>query len=238
VASTRVVKKLGLPTISHAKPYKLQWLSKEGEIMVNKQILITFSIEKYQYEVLCDVVSMEAIHILLGRPLQYDRQVLHDGLTNKMTFNFQGHKVILKPLFTKEVHEDQIKMKNKRENEKDKERKDNSSHNISPYTAKTIMLTHVGLQPAPPRCSSSLSFSLPNKSQYLTYWIKKFWDEIQTSFKGSHLLRGFSSKSPFIPKYFFPTWLVCRASPVELPKLKEHKFTSHFTPCDILYVSA
>ena len=37
-------------------------------------------------------------HILLGRPWQYDRQVLHDGLTKKMTFTFQGHKVILKPL--------------------------------------------------------------------------------------------------------------------------------------------
>ena len=44
VASTRVVEKLALPTISHTKPYKLQWLSAEGEIMVNKQVLINFSI--------------------------------------------------------------------------------------------------------------------------------------------------------------------------------------------------
>jgi len=36
MASTRVVDKLGLPTISHAKPYKLQWLSGEEEIIVNK----------------------------------------------------------------------------------------------------------------------------------------------------------------------------------------------------------
>ena len=36
VASTRVVEKLALSTISHTKPYKLQWLSTEGEIMVNK----------------------------------------------------------------------------------------------------------------------------------------------------------------------------------------------------------
>jgi len=65
VASTRVVEKLGLPTISHAKPYKLQWLSEEGEIIVNKQ---AFSIGKYKDDVLCDVVPMEATHILLGRP--------------------------------------------------------------------------------------------------------------------------------------------------------------------------
>jgi len=82
--------------------------------MVNKQVLITFAIGKYKDEVLCDVVPMEANHILLGRPWKYDRHVLHDGLTNKMTFTFQGHKVTLKPLSRKEVHEDQIKMKNKK----------------------------------------------------------------------------------------------------------------------------
>jgi len=49
-------------------------------------------------------------------------------------------------------------MKNKRENKKDKERKDKLGHNISPYTAKTIMLTRAGLQTAPPRCSSSCLF--------------------------------------------------------------------------------
>ena len=68
VASIRVMKKLGLSTISHAKPYKLQWLSKEREIMVNKQVLITFAIGKYKDEILCDIVSMETTHILLGMP--------------------------------------------------------------------------------------------------------------------------------------------------------------------------
>jgi len=169
--------------------------------MVTKQVLITFSIGKYINEVLCDVVPMEATHILLGRPSQYDRQVLQDGNTNKMSFNFQGHKIILKPLSPKEVHEHQVKMKNIRKNEKDKERKDKSNHNISPYLAKTIMFTYAGTQTAPPRSSSSLSFSLPNKSKYLTSWTKKFWDAIQTPPKGSHLLRGLSSKSDFIPKH-------------------------------------
>ena len=56
VASTRVVEKLALPTISHTKPYKLKWLSTEGEIMVNKQVLINFAIGKYKerfYVMLC-----------------------------------------------------------------------------------------------------------------------------------------------------------------------------------------
>jgi len=114
VASTRVVDKLGLPTISHAKPYKHQWLSEEGEIIINKQVLIALSIGKYKDEVLCDVVPTEVTHILLGRPRQYDRKTLHDSLTNKISFTFSGHKVTLKSLSPKEVHEDQLKMKEKR----------------------------------------------------------------------------------------------------------------------------
>ncbi|XP_068497753.1 uncharacterized protein [Phaseolus vulgaris] len=93
VASTRVVDKLGLSTISHAKPYKLQWLTEVGEIIVIKQVLIAFSIGKYKDEVLCDVVPIEATHILLGRPWQFDRKVFHDGFTSKISFNFHGHKL-------------------------------------------------------------------------------------------------------------------------------------------------
>ena len=123
VASTRVVDKLGLPTISHTKPYKLQWLSEVGEIIVNKQVLIHFSIGKYKDEVLCDVVPMEAKHVLLGRPWQFDRKVFHDGFTNKISFDFHGHKVILISLSPREVHEDQILMKKKRESENEKSSK-------------------------------------------------------------------------------------------------------------------
>jgi hypothetical protein len=35
---------------------------------VNKQILVAFYIGKYYDEVLCDVVSMHASYMLLGRP--------------------------------------------------------------------------------------------------------------------------------------------------------------------------
>jgi len=187
VTSTRVVEKLGLPTISHTKSYKLQWLSAEGEIMVNKQVHITFAIGKYKDKILCDVVPMEATHILLGRPWQYDRQVLHDGLTNKMTFTFQGHKVILKPLSPKQVHEDQLKMKTKKENKKEKERKDKPSHTISSSTTKSIMLTRAMLQLAPLRFPSSLSFSLPKVSTYTPSLLKNVRNGFHTPPKGFHL---------------------------------------------------
>nr|KYP33603.1 Transposon Ty3-I Gag-Pol polyprotein [Cajanus cajan] len=61
---------------------------------------------------------MEASHILLGRPWKYDTKAIHDGFTNKISFVYQDKKVVLKPLTPREVCEDQIKMREKRVQEK------------------------------------------------------------------------------------------------------------------------
>ncbi|XP_042972946.1 uncharacterized protein LOC122304748, partial [Carya illinoinensis] len=84
VASTTLVEKLNLPTLKHSRPYKLQWLNDCGEVRVDRQVLVTFSIGKYQDEVLCDVVPMHAGHILLGRPWQYDRREFEDVFPEEM----------------------------------------------------------------------------------------------------------------------------------------------------------
>ncbi|RDX65786.1 hypothetical protein CR513_55524, partial [Mucuna pruriens] len=64
--STIIVEKINLQTDKHTRPYKLQWLSNIGEVKVDKQVSVSFAIENYEDEVLCDVVLMEAKHILLG----------------------------------------------------------------------------------------------------------------------------------------------------------------------------
>jgi len=123
VASVRLVEKLCLTTTPHPKPYKLQWLSDEGELVVDKQVLITFSIGKYEDEVLCDVVPMEASHILLGRPWQFDKKAIHDGHSNKFTFVHKGCKITLVPMTPSQVCEDQITMRLRREQERKDEKK-------------------------------------------------------------------------------------------------------------------
>ncbi|XP_028184710.1 uncharacterized protein LOC114371490 [Glycine soja] len=52
--------------------------------------------------VLCDVVLMEATHVLLGRPWQYDTKAVHDGFTNKISFKQDDKKIVLKPLSPRE----------------------------------------------------------------------------------------------------------------------------------------
>lgn len=41
---------------------------------------------------------MQVAHILLGRPWQYDRKVLHDGEVNTYTFLFQRRQIRLMPM--------------------------------------------------------------------------------------------------------------------------------------------
>ena len=113
VASARLVSKLNLATKPHPRPYKLQWLSKDGEVQVRQQVEVDISIGKYNDKVLCDVVPMEASHLLLGRPWQFDKRANHDGYTNKISFMHQDKKIVLKPLSPQEVCEDQKKMREK-----------------------------------------------------------------------------------------------------------------------------
>nr|KYP48878.1 hypothetical protein KK1_029439 [Cajanus cajan] len=56
--TTRMVDKLGLTTTPHPKPYQLHWLNKDGDMVVNQQVEVEFSIGNYKDKVKCDIVPM------------------------------------------------------------------------------------------------------------------------------------------------------------------------------------
>ncbi|GKV53725.1 hypothetical protein SLEP1_g60242, partial [Rubroshorea leprosula] len=73
---------------------------------VTKRCLVSFSIgNRYQDEVWCDVIPMDACHLLLGRPWQFDRKAIHDGHANTYLFVKDGVKVKLTPLKPEETIE-------------------------------------------------------------------------------------------------------------------------------------
>ncbi|XP_057546020.1 uncharacterized protein LOC130825011 [Amaranthus tricolor] len=96
--SKTLVTKLGLTTTNHPNPYKLSWLDSNSSTGVRKQSMVSFSIGSYHDSQLCDVVSMDACHILLGRPWQTDRKSVHDGYHNTYTITHQGKQKKLHPL--------------------------------------------------------------------------------------------------------------------------------------------
>jgi hypothetical protein len=63
------VEKLALEIEKHPNPYRLEWLKKGNKVIVTKRCLMSFSIgNQYKDKMLCDVVAMDACHLLLGRP--------------------------------------------------------------------------------------------------------------------------------------------------------------------------
>ena len=83
VVSEKAVQKLGLATEKHPNPYKLSWLKRGNEVIVSKRCLVSFFIGlKYKDNAWCDVVVMDACHLLLGRPWQNNRE----NISNKLLF--------------------------------------------------------------------------------------------------------------------------------------------------------
>ena len=59
-------------------------------MLVNEQVWVDFSIGGYQDRILCDILSMDACHLLLGRPWQYDADIVYHGKKNLYTFKKDG----------------------------------------------------------------------------------------------------------------------------------------------------
>eukprot|EP00253_Pinus_taeda_P024451 PITA_24451 len=87
-----MVEKLGLKKLKHPNPYKVSWLQKGHQLLVDEQCEVEFQIGKYKDKILCDVMPMDVCHLLLGQPWQFDRSAVHDGKTNCYKFVKDGIK--------------------------------------------------------------------------------------------------------------------------------------------------
>jgi hypothetical protein len=90
-----MVDKLALTTEPHPRPYHIQWLNNSAKAKVTKLVQINFSIGSYRDVVECDVVPMQACHILLGRPWQFDKYSMHHGQLNQYSFLHHDKKNVL-----------------------------------------------------------------------------------------------------------------------------------------------
>jgi hypothetical protein len=80
IISEEAVKKLNLSTSAHPHPYKLGWVNKDVEIMVNQRCQVEFFIDPhYSITVRANVIPMDALHLILGQPWEFDNHVVYDG---------------------------------------------------------------------------------------------------------------------------------------------------------------
>jgi hypothetical protein len=106
LVSTEMVEKLYLEMTSHPNPYRVSWLQKGHQVMVNKQFQVEIKIGGYRDEIFFDVIPMDVCHVLLGRPWKFDRNVIHDGrkITYTLEKNVRTHMLL--PIEDKKVKEE------------------------------------------------------------------------------------------------------------------------------------
>ena len=63
-----VVKRLGLPTTTNAKPYTIGWLHQGHDLCMIQQCRLPYNIKPFTDEVLCDVALLDVCDVLLGQP--------------------------------------------------------------------------------------------------------------------------------------------------------------------------
>ena len=77
----------------------IQWLNQGKGIRVSHRILLSLSIGRtYADEIWCDVIPMDACHVLLGRPWLFYRRFMHHGYQNTYSFNHNNRRIVLTPM--------------------------------------------------------------------------------------------------------------------------------------------
>lgn len=92
------VNKLGLIREQHPAPYILGWISENSSMRVTQRVLVSFSIgPHYKDRTYCDVALVDISHVILGRPWEFDRKIIHDGAQNTYSFIWETHQIVLVP---------------------------------------------------------------------------------------------------------------------------------------------
>jgi hypothetical protein len=89
--SAEVVKQLGLSTTPHPQPYNIGWLRQGRDLRVNQQCRLSYGIQPFKDEVLCDVAPLDVYDVLLGQPYMWKRHVVYESRPRSVIVSLGGH---------------------------------------------------------------------------------------------------------------------------------------------------
>ena len=96
--SSDVVHALSLSTRRLSMPRYMQWMNQSGMLKITHKVRVKFLVGNYVDTVDCDVASMSACHLLLGRPWQFDLDATHGGRSINYSFVHKGVHHLLKSM--------------------------------------------------------------------------------------------------------------------------------------------
>ncbi|GJU59589.1 hypothetical protein Tco_1237355 [Tanacetum coccineum] len=96
LASKALVKDFKIPTEPRHSPYQIRWIKKGLTLKVTTICKVHLAIGKHYNElVICDVIDIEACHVLLGRPCQHDMDATHQGKSNMYLFRWSRKTIAM-----------------------------------------------------------------------------------------------------------------------------------------------
>jgi hypothetical protein len=89
--SAEVVKQLGLSTTPHPQPYNIGWLRQGRDLCVSQQCRLSYDIQPFKDEVLCDVSPLDVCDVLLGQPYMWKHHAIYESRPRSVIVTLGGH---------------------------------------------------------------------------------------------------------------------------------------------------
>jgi hypothetical protein len=91
LTSREVIKQLGLSTTPHPQPYNIGWLHQGRDLCVSQQCRLSYDIQPFKDEVLCDVSPLDVCDVFLGQPYMWKRHVVYEYQPRSVIVSLGGH---------------------------------------------------------------------------------------------------------------------------------------------------
>jgi hypothetical protein len=91
LVSAEVVKQLGFPTTPHPQPYNIGWLRQGRNLCFNQLCRLSYGIQPFKDEVLCDVSPLDVCDVLLGQPYMWRHRVVYESRPRSVIVTLGGH---------------------------------------------------------------------------------------------------------------------------------------------------
>jgi hypothetical protein len=89
--SAEVIKQLGLSTTPHPQPYNIGWLRQGRDLRVSQQCRLSYGIQPFKDEVLCDVAPLDVCDVLLGQPYMWKCHAIYESRPRSVIITLGGH---------------------------------------------------------------------------------------------------------------------------------------------------